>query len=121
MAGLFAELISDPIGRWFVYIGVVVFFMMFALFMAAFIRNRLNEIAKNLGLVKHEVKNDHNTNMRADVDKIASDIDRVHSGVKFLITNQENLQLDVRQLRKDLSATDERIDDIEITQDRKGK
>jgi hypothetical protein len=62
------EVLHDPVGRWFLYIGVVVGAVGAVGYGIITVRRKLQSIASDLGLVKHEVKNDHKTNLREEAD-----------------------------------------------------
>lgn len=75
MSEVFRLLLSDTIGRWFLYVGVFLFFAVLAVLVFLSIRrhlrsadDRLSKALEELGIIRHEVKNDHKTNLRVEQD-----------------------------------------------------
>lgn len=114
MTDLFTLIISDPIGRWFLYVGialgavVVVGLLVLRAFTRA--RDRLDVLGEELGIVRHEVKNDHPTNLRVEQD-------HRHDENKSLLTGVDK-KLD--KVLGILGAHDYRLNELEETLDRRG-
>lgn len=76
----------------------------------------VQEMRKDMQSVKHQVKNDHGTNLRDDLDKTA-EITRegwnsVHSKLTNIEGNINNLTLDVGGLRSEMRHERDKTDDI---------
>ena len=76
----------------------------------------MQEMRKDMQSVKHQVKNDHGTNLRDDLDKTA-EITRegwnsVHSKLTNIEGNINNLTLDVGGLRSEMRHERDKTDDI---------
>lgn len=65
MNEILLSLIDDPIVRFCVILAAVIGV---ALEVARRVRKRLDQLADTLGIVKHEVKNNHSTNLREEAD-----------------------------------------------------
>lgn len=68
MSDVLIEVLHDPIGRWFLYVGVALAAFGLIGYLVLTVRKRLRQMADDLGLVKHEVKNNHTTNLREEAD-----------------------------------------------------
>ena len=76
----------------------------------------VQEMRKDMQSVKHQVKNDHGTNLRDDLDKTA-EITRegwksVHTSLQDMQGNLKNLTLDVGVLRSEMRHERDKTDDI---------
>ncbi len=76
----------------------------------------VQEMRKDMQSVKHQVKNDHGTNLRDDLDKTA-EITRegwnsVHHKLTSIEGNINNLTLDVGGLRSEMRHERDKTDDI---------
>lgn len=76
MSEFLIEMLHDPFGRWFLGIAVVVFAIVFAVVVFLGLRKRvsapaaqLDQALAELGVIRHEVKNNHTTNLREEADE----------------------------------------------------
>ncbi|QKS15592.1 hypothetical protein HUN59_04605 [Curtobacterium sp. Csp2] len=103
MSDFLIEVLHDPVGRWFLYIGVVVGAVGAVGWGVLKVRKRLNVIAEDVGLVKHEVRNNHTTNLREEAD------DRHDENRNTL----HEIRGDVRRILRTLGEHGYRISELE--------
>lgn len=114
MSDLITALLGDVVGRWFLYFGAVVVMGLWTWRAARGSRKKLEEIGQDLGLVKHEVKNNHSTNLReeADVrhDENARKLDWLIQAVTRIQGDVQNLYTNDTQARAQLEELERTID-----------
>lgn len=102
-----AELLDDPYGRWFVLVALIVVAVVVALLIYVTRRRKINaaldDIAGELKVVRHEVKNDHKTNLREEQD------DRHDQNYRAL----NRIEQKVDQLAVAVGVHQYRLDDID--------
>lgn len=106
-------LLGDTVGRWFLYFGVFVFFAGSAVLVFLSIRKRLGAAADELAVIRHEVKNNHKTNLREEADERHDENKGALARIEKKV-DEALVQLGVHEFRiNELSA------DVENTRDRR--
>lgn len=113
MSELFAALLQDTVGRWFLYFGAVVFFGVLAVLAFLSIRKHLVKLAAEAGIIRHEVKNDHATNLRVEAD------DRHDENTNALARIERKVDAALVQLGVHEWRITELAADVENTRDRR--
>lgn len=79
---------------------------------------------KRTEAIRYEITNDHEQPLREDLDEkhtaVVRLIGTVASTARAAVRDIGGIREDIRQLRKDLSHTDERVDELERTRPTKG-
>jgi hypothetical protein len=110
---LFAALLQDTVGRWFLYFGALVFFCVLAVLAFLSIRKTIRKALGELGVIRHEVKNDHTTNMRVEQDDRHTDNTRALARIEAKV-DEALVKLGVHEWR-----INELASDVENTRDRR--
>lgn len=76
-------------------------------------------LRKRSEAIRYEITNDHDQPLRDDMDDkhnaVIRAVSTVAATVRTVVRDVGGIREDIRQLRKDLSHTDERVDDLERT------
>lgn len=96
---------GTPWWAWLLAVGIVALLGMLGLVLAAWIRS-----GRRLKRVDHQVSNEHDTNLRDDVDLILGALERVEGGQKRHDSEIRGLRHDIRQDRDDVHQVSERLD-----------
>lgn len=106
---LATDALNDPIARWsalIIAVGGIILGVLYAVV-------KLRKLASDLGIVKHEVKNDHSTNLRVEADDRHSENTRALGRIEAKV-DETLVKLGVHEWRiNELAA------DVENTRDRK--
>jgi 5-bromo-4-chloroindolyl phosphate hydrolysis protein len=74
---------------------------------------------KRTEAIRYEITNDHEQPLREDMDEkhgaIVRLIQSLSASLRSVVRDVGGIREDIRQLRKDLSHTDERVDELERT------
>lgn len=106
---------ADPTTRWVVYAVLVVIVGIGTWRGFRRVRTFLAELRADLGVVKHEVKNDHDTNLRVEADERHQENARkLDSILELAVANTRA----VNALTGRLNDLVSRVDIVERTQDR---
>ncbi|PZE84152.1 DUF2746 domain-containing protein [Curtobacterium sp. MCBD17_032] len=100
---------SDPTARWVLYVVIVLAAAVLVWRTVRTIRTAIGEMREDLGIVKHEVKNNHDTNLREEADVR-------HDENKGTLTAIERK---VDAILERLGQHDWRLGELEHTQDRR--
>jgi hypothetical protein len=119
MSEIFLDLIHDPIGRWFIYIGAFIVLATMGYFAGKAIFEKLNEVLDNVKVVKDQVANDHSTNLRDEQDERHTDnsgkLDLLVSMVKGQGQSISSLQETQGQMYDLISRANDDIENISNT------
>ena len=107
------EVWDEPTTRWLVYVLIVIVFGVGVWRVARRIRAAVLEIRQDLGIVKHEVKNDHKTNFREEQDV------RHEENAGTLGTIRDDVKLILRTLGEHGYRIGELEHEVENTRDRR--
>ena len=104
---------ADPTTRWLVYAALVVLFGFATWRAVRRVRAVLAEMRQDLGIVKHEVKNNHDTNLREEADV------RHEENAGTLATIRDDVKLILRTLGEHGYRIGELEHEVETTRDRR--
>jgi hypothetical protein len=107
------EVWAEPTTRWLVYVFLFVVFALAVWRVTRRIRTAILEIRQDLGIVKHEVKNDHKTNFREEQDE------RHEANAGTLTTIRDDVKLILRTLGEHGYRIGELEHEVETTRDRR--
>ncbi|ROP64687.1 uncharacterized protein DUF2746 [Curtobacterium sp. PhB130] len=83
------KLVDDPFSRW---VALVIFAVVLAVLVFLYLRKRFRALGEDLGVVKHEVKNDHKTNLRVESDeRHEENSGKLDTALRMIATMQESL------------------------------